>query len=151
MLDSTSEAISLNILLVNLCVELCCRLAGTGPPKGTQGFYLASGPSKLVHRYNCWIYKCKLCCRLSESGQPEVVYTLVDTGPELQHPVGPGIHAENSTGPVTIPLTLSDALRNDTQYIVRAEPRQDTQPPTSVNLQVRSAALLLYSSNRAFV
>lgn len=83
-------------------------------------------------------------CRLSESGQPEVVYTLVDTGPELQHPVGPGLHAENSTGPVTIPLTLSDALRNDTQYIVRAEPRQDTQPPTSVNLQVSCVALLLH-------
>ncbi|KAG8329675.1 SUN domain-containing ossification factor isoform X3 [Homalodisca vitripennis] len=71
--------------------------------------------------------------RLSESGQAAVVYTLVDSATaELQKQAAVSVTSdpENSTGPVTIPLTLSDAQDNSTQYIVRAEPRQEPQPPS---------------------
>ncbi|XP_054283481.1 SUN domain-containing ossification factor [Macrosteles quadrilineatus] len=75
--------------------------------------------------------------RLSESGQAAVVYTLVDSATsELQQQaaaasVTPEPSNTTSGQVVTIPLTLSDApsQSNDTQYIVRAEPRQDSQPP----------------------
>lgn len=83
------------------------------------------------------------CYRLSESGQAAVIYTLV--GSELPQQVAssnPAVDTNNnssSTGPITIPLSLSDAPPlplNDSQYIVRAEPRQ---PSTTTGNQLVSS------------